>query len=136
MTKLLILMKAIATIFILCVLLQSIPTAQAKFSKRQTGRVEGVVTDKFGAHVTKASIKIEGKRVVKEIVSDEEGRFQIDLPAGLYRITVDSPGFESFKSNNVKVLADNTTTINAALAIAANPCPPVKHKGKGIVICQ
>ena len=134
--KLLIILKAVAPVFVLGLLLQTIPTAQAESSKRQTGRVEGVVTDKFGARVTKASIKIEAGRIRKEIVSDDEGRFQIDLPVGLYRVTVYSPGFESFKSDEVKVQADNTTTINVPLTIATNPCPPVKHKGKGIVICQ
>ena len=129
-------MKIVAPIFILGLLLQTISTAQAEPSKRRTGRVEGVVTDKFGARVAKVAIKIESKRSKVEIVSDEEGRFQTDLPVGLYRITVYSPGFESFKSDDIKVQADNTTTINVALAIASNPCPPIKHKGKGIVICQ
>ncbi|MDQ3818593.1 MAG: carboxypeptidase-like regulatory domain-containing protein [Acidobacteriota bacterium] len=135
--KLVIIIKAVAPIFILVLLLQTIPTAQAESSKRQTGRVEGVVTDRFGEHVTKATIKVEGKRIRKEIVSDEAGRFQTVLPEGLYRITVYSPGFESFKSDEVKVRADSTTTINFALKVVlAGPCPEVKHKGKGIVICQ
>lgn len=134
--KLLVVMKAVLPLLILSVLLQTIPTAQAKFTKRQTGKIEGFVTDKFGAHVTKAKIKIEGKRIKKEIVSDEEGRFQVDLPIGVYQNTVYSPGFELFKSDAIKVQADNTTTINVPLAIATNPCPPIKHKGKGIIVCQ
>jgi hypothetical protein len=135
--KLMIVMKAIVSLFIVGLLLQPSSIAQAASSQRSKGGVEGTVADKFGARVTKASIKIESKRIKKEVTSDAEGRFQAELPAGVYKITVYSPGFESFMGKSVRVQAGQITTINTSLEVAAaGLCPKVKHKGKGIVICQ
>jgi hypothetical protein len=66
------------TIVLSCVsllLLQVSSIDESASSKRPAGKLEGVIVDPYDARIVKASIKIEGKRIKREIVSDEEGRF-------------------------------------------------------------
>lgn len=128
-------MKALA--FVTCVLLLISPAAQAASSGPSAGRVEGVVADQNDARVVNASVKVEGRRIRRELRTDEEGRFHVELPAGVYRVTVYSPGFGLFRQKGVRVQAGVTATVRVALKVAAaGPCPDAKRKGKGVVICM
>lgn len=129
--------KPIVLICVSLLFLQASSIAESASSKRPIGKIEGVIVDPYDARIVKASVKVKGKRIKREIVSDGEGRFQIELPVGIYQITIYSPGFGIFQQRNVKVLANSTTALNIPLKVAAvGPCPDAKHKGKGIVICM
>ena len=118
-------------------LLQAGPVAQAKPLKRLTGTVEGIVVNRFDARIANASIKIENNRVKRTAPANGEGVFQIELPTGIYRITVYSPGFGLYRRESIKIRANNRTKLTIPLNVAAvGPCPKVKNKGKGIVICM
>jgi hypothetical protein len=119
------------------VLLQASSIAQSASPKRLIGKLEGVVVDTNEARIVKASVKIEGRRIKREVISNEEGLFQVELPVGMYQITVYSPGFGVFQRKGVKVQANSTTKVEIPLKVAAvGPCPDAKSKGKGLVICM
>lgn len=135
-------MKVVVLTLGLGILLQVGLVAQSVVAK-PTGTLEGLVIDPINARVTRASIKIEGRRFKQEIESDEEGRFQIELPTGTYQISAYCLGFGLFQQKNVKVKANATTTINVPLKIApVGPCIDTspkrkeKSKNKKLMICM
>lgn len=83
-----------------------------------TGALAGRVTDKTAAVVAKASIKLTGSDsgLQRSAVSGEEGLFQFELlPAGIYAVTVESPGFAKVSVNSVEVVVGKTTMVNVTL---------------------
>lgn len=129
--------KAVIFIGAAVVLLQAGSLAQFASPRRTSGKLEGVVVDVNDARVANASVTIAGKRLKREVVSDEEGKFRIELPAGTYQFTVYSPGFAVFRGKDVKVQADFTTSLEIPLKVAAvGPCSDDKSIDKGIVICM
>jgi hypothetical protein len=68
--------------------------------------------------VAKASIKLAGKDsgLQRSAPSGDEGLFQFELlPAGIYAVTVESPGFAKVSVNAVEVVVGKTTMVNVTL---------------------
>ena len=73
--------------------------AGAAFSQGATGRVEGTVTDQNTAVVPGVTISIESKdpstEFKKNVTTNENGYFVfIQIPPGMYRVTVNRTGLE------------------------------------------
>ena len=68
-------------------LTQSVPPAKG------FGRLKGFVLDRGWARIPAAIIVIEAENFGKESGYTEDGSYQVDLPAGSYRVTVRSDGF-------------------------------------------
>jgi hypothetical protein len=68
----------------------------------QSQLISGTVVDQKGAVVPNANVKITDeakKAVVREVTSDENGRFQaLNVQPGSYSITVEAPGFKRLRS--------------------------------------
>lgn len=99
---------------------------QTPSNTRTIGTVQGVTRDFGGALVPKAALIFESGEFTREAISDETGRFQIELPAGVYRVTVKKFGiFDLFQRKNVKVRNGKTKKLNVVLKYDLKKYPPV-----------
>lgn len=91
------------------------PSAAAQ-PGRQTGRLKGSILNRAGELVAGAVITAEGgDGRVREVGYTEEGAYQLDLPPGVYRVTVSSARYYSLRRRRVRVRAGRTATINFTL---------------------
>ncbi len=77
-----------------------------------TGKITGVVTDSSGAVIPNASVTVTNiaTNVTKQATTDNSGLYQaIQLPIGLYRVTVAAPGFEQTTIQSKTALQINET---------------------------
>jgi Carboxypeptidase regulatory-like domain/TonB dependent receptor len=84
-----------------------------------TGTIEGTVTDKSGAVVPNADVKLSSKDtgLARDAKSNGSGLYRFELlPAGSYNIRVASPGFSTLSFENVSVSVSQTTNLDASLA--------------------
>src|SRR6266446_337308 len=87
-----------------------------------TGSLAGTVTDKSGAVVSGAAVKISSKEsgLARETKTGEAGLYRFDLlPAGTYELTTAMPGFATATVQNVGLSVGQTTTIDVSLAPSA-----------------
>ena len=90
-------------------------------TSRSNGTIVGRVLDCNGARVTNAAISIENGELERRLKSNEDGEFEISLPAGVYRITVEADGFRRFVYSSVKIRATATKRMNIYLDVAEPP---------------
>lgn len=109
---------------ILAVLYITLIYSPVSFAQQNPGMLVGLVNDQNGARIPDAKINIESKNLKKEIRSDAEGVFQIDLPAGTYQVSVESYGFRTFKRKDVQIRTHSTKALDAVLY--AKPMKPYK----------
>jgi hypothetical protein len=86
-----------------------------------SGAITGTVTDPSGAVVAGATVTAKNKRTSMEFstTSNDEGVFLLrNVPAGLYEIRFNSPGFQMFVFIDVEVRSSNITRIDASLSVA------------------
>ena len=82
----------------------------------QTGRLKGSILNRRGELVAGAVITVEGRDGrVSDVGYTEEGEYQLDLPPGVYYVTVSSTGYYSLRRRRVRVRAGRTATINFTL---------------------
>jgi outer membrane receptor protein involved in Fe transport len=77
-----------------------------------TGKITGVITDASGAVVPEASVTVTNSSTnnSKQTTSDNSGFYQVlQLPIGLYRVTVSAPGFEKVTIDSKTALQINET---------------------------
>src|SRR5690242_17083919 len=93
---------------------------------QDTGRITGSVEDPSGAAVPKATINLllhGGSTAIATTTSGTQGLFSLEtLRPVYYDLTVEAPGFQGYKQENVKVDASRATDlppIKLALAAAA-----------------
>ncbi len=88
-----------------------------------TGTLQGTVTAN-GTPIARASIHAQGP-ADRTTVSDPAGAYRLRLPAGAYTLTVDAFGYETLTIPGVNIVADTTTTRDAALV----PVPSFRLSG-------
>ena len=74
--------------------------------------------DLQGARVTEASIVLDGKGIRREIVSDEAGNFLLEVPAGVYRLTVKGHCFKLHQRKALRVVAGKSRELKVVLESA------------------
>jgi len=74
-----------------------------------------MVTDPHDARINKAKILIVRKDFKREVVTDEEGFFQIDLPEGTYLISASAYGFGPVNRKRIYIKANAVIAINLKL---------------------
>jgi hypothetical protein len=87
-----------------------------------TGTLVGIVTDKSGAVVPGADVKIANKEtgLNRETTTNGAGQYRFDLlPAGTYEVRVTMPGFALAVIGNVGLAVSQTTTIDVNLSPSA-----------------
>ena len=100
-------------------MLSALATARVTFGQAVSGSVFGTVTDPAGAVVADASVTIRDldRGVDYHVQAISDGNYiQTHLLAGHYRVTIASPGFETFVTE-ASVDVDAATRVDAKLAI-------------------
>jgi len=100
-------------------MLSALAAARVTFGQAVSGSVFGTVTDPAGAVVADASVTIRDldRGVDYHVQAISDGNYiQTHLLAGHYRVTIASPGFETFVAE-ASVDVDAATRVDAKLAI-------------------
>jgi len=87
-----------------------------------TGSLEGTVTDTSGAVIPGASITARdlANNTITQEKTDEQGRYILNpLPTGRYSLTIAFPGFVVLIYEQVDILANNTTQLDATLQVGS-----------------
>src|ERR1700723_3029452 len=91
------------------------------FAQVPLASINGIVTDPkdavvAGAHVTVVNA---AQGLSRETVSNSSGLYSLsDLPPGAYSLRIEEPGFAVSEFGNIVLLAGQSTTIDARLAVA------------------
>lgn len=111
---------ALAYSFTLPALVVGTPALSQQLNSATRGGLAGTVTDPTGAVVPNATVTIEGPQGSQTFKTDSLGRYNATgLTLGLYKITVEAPGFRKEVSNNNEVLVDHTSTADLHLTIGS-----------------
>jgi hypothetical protein len=85
-----------------------------------SGTIAGVVSDQAGAVIPNVRLIIvnEGTGFTREAVSNNLGQYvAYSMPPGVYRITVEHPGFQKLVRSGVELTAADAITVDLRLAI-------------------
>lgn len=94
------------------VLIASVSTQRVK---PNDGRIIGSLHDAWcKTGVAKAAIMIKGTKLKRKLKSDTEGKFEVSLPPGTYKITVEKYGFKRY-INDVKITADTNLPVTVKM---------------------
>jgi hypothetical protein len=86
------------------------------------GEFVGTVTDPSGGALTSARITATqvATKLSRTVTANEQGYYVIQsLRPAIYDITVESPGFRTYRQQNVTLGADQRVTVNAKLEVGA-----------------
>ncbi|HUQ33959.1 MAG TPA: carboxypeptidase-like regulatory domain-containing protein [Pyrinomonadaceae bacterium] len=112
-------MKPLRITFV--ILLALFATAHTPAGQNRTGarasKIVGTVVDKNGARIVGAVVKIENTRVGRAVMSDTQGVFEVELPAGAYQMTVEMDGFKKFELSAFRVKAGARKTISVQMEV-------------------
>src|SRR5580692_7337267 len=81
-------------------------TPMVLLAQFETGEVLGTITDKTGAVISKADVRLtnQATSIESETVTDEAGNYGFfNVKVGTYTVTVEHPGFTKFSTADVKV---------------------------------
>src|ERR1700723_2150140 len=104
-------------VLLVCVLFLFAVRAQAQAT---LGSINGTVTDKSGAVVQGAAVKVRntGTNLEQTIDTKSDGSFSIvDLQIGNYSVTFSKDGFKTVVFSEILVRGALTTTVNASLVV-------------------
>src|SRR5467141_1496377 len=85
-----------------------------------TGKITGVVTDRSGADIPNATIKVKSPALMsnRSVLTQGDGGYLFDLlPSGTYEVTVTAKGFRELHETGVVITAGFTATVNAELQL-------------------
>jgi sporulation protein YlmC with PRC-barrel domain len=92
---------------------------------QRASKLSGVVLDVNDGRIVGAIIKIENARINRVVQSNEEGMFEVELPAGEYRITVEMNGFKRFVVSLFRVRRGARESVNIRMQVQP-PGMPLK----------
>jgi hypothetical protein len=90
----------VKAIVVLCVCLLA---GGVLFAQSDLGTILGYVKDPSGGTIVGAKVTIQNKSgVERQATTNDSGLYTItNVPAGLYTVTVEAPGFQKFQSNEI-----------------------------------
>lgn len=92
------------------------------FAQEYRGRVQGNITDPSKAAIVGAKVTLTNVATGVESTreTDAAGFYRFDfVQPGLYRVTIEAPGFNRYIQENVRVLTTGDVTVNAELSVGA-----------------
>ncbi|HEY7351816.1 MAG TPA: carboxypeptidase regulatory-like domain-containing protein [Terriglobales bacterium] len=110
-----------SALFVLSVLLFSLNVTLAS-AQSDLGTISGFVSDPSGAIVANANVVVRNQSGVERSVRTNGSGFYIitNIPAGLYTLSVEAPGFQKYQSNNNKLDPSARLSINVPLSVGAS----------------
>lgn len=102
-----------------CLFLLAIGRGNAQTSR---GTLTGIVTDRSGAVIAKASVTItqQGTNLKRQTTTNESGVYRFDaVDLGTYAISVSAQGFRTRETTNVEIQAARTMDIDISLEVGA-----------------
>ena len=78
------------------------------------GRIHGTVIDPNGAVIPHAGVIVESRQIKRELVTNKEGAYEVELPSGIYQISTNIPAYYPFRRATFCVQPGVVTTINMA----------------------
>ncbi|MGB7944197.1 MAG: carboxypeptidase-like regulatory domain-containing protein [Terriglobales bacterium] len=106
------LVAVLCSVFSLCPLLYG----------QSNGSLSGTVTDKAGAVISGASVKItsQGTGLIRDVKTDGSGHYLAPLlPVAFYTIRVESQGFQTTEQKDIRLQVDEQREIDFTLAPAS-----------------
>src|SRR5262249_16522219 len=90
-------------------------------AQQATSGIAGVVKDTSGAVLPGVSVEASSPALIEKtraVTTDGEGQYKIvELPPGVYTVTISLTGFGPFKREGVELTANFTATVNADLRV-------------------
>jgi hypothetical protein len=89
-------------------------------SQALNGQIEGTVSDKNGAFIPNASVKIVNIETgaTRNLTTDESGVYRAPLlPLGTYRVTVEAPNFKKLVREGITLTTGQTATVALTLEV-------------------
>jgi len=93
---------------------------QAAVGQTGTTSVRGTVTDKTGATVAGAKVRLNNaaQAVERDIESGSSGEYEfLGLPPGVYKLTVEKDGFRTYERSKLQLLVNSPATENVTIEI-------------------
>ena len=85
-----------------------------------TATLEGRVVDASGGGIAGATVSVKGPTVQREVAADAKGFYRaLALPAGIYSVSVSSPGFNTKVLEGIELFLNRTVTIDIPMQVAA-----------------
>jgi hypothetical protein len=110
------LLQALSFTLLVVLGLLGVPTLLAQ----TTSTIQGTVTDKQGLTVSGAELRLSGDTIgtTRTTTSDSSGAYSfLNLPAGLYTLSVSHAGFSTHSFENLDVTLNRTLTFNVPLEV-------------------
>jgi Carboxypeptidase regulatory-like domain len=98
-------------------------TSALQASSAQTSRLAGMVVDANGSRIAGATITVERDQFERVVKSDDEGRFEVEVPSGTYQITVEQPGFKKFHLPNFRFAPGACELVNIHMDVSMPRLP-------------
>jgi hypothetical protein len=101
-----------------------------------TGTITGTVTDQTGAVVPGASVTAVNTETGQTLktAADQSGTYALaNLPNGVYRVSVEQPGFAKFSVEQVNVAVSQTTPLPVKLEVATTGTEVVVEASQAVV---
>ena len=83
----------------------------------RASKIIGVVLDRNDARIADATVRIENAQFSREVYTSDEGAFEVELPAGTYRITVEAQGFRAVEVVSFHVRADKSESLKVRMKV-------------------
>ena len=96
-------------------LLLNAQTVGQTSAPQASGKLSGLILDPGEARVVGAKIIIEAKGFRREIVSTDDGSYEIVLPEGKYKVRVELGGFYPSRKKTVRISSNATTKLDVTL---------------------
>ncbi len=91
-----------------------------------TGTVKGVTVDFLGVRAPNVTVVFEGAEGNRTVISNAEGEFEIELPAGQYRVTVAKFGiFYPYERKKLRVTGARVKKFDVVLKYDTTKYPPI-----------
>ncbi|MCJ7935690.1 MAG: TonB-dependent receptor [Chryseobacterium sp.] len=101
----------------------SIKYENSQVSVPGNGRISGKIVDEVGRPVAGAEINIAQKTVV----TDNNGDFTVDLPSGMYTLTIKAPRYNTLRVEKLAVANKETNTVSFALNTVSDKITDIKE---------
>ena len=95
----------------------------ANISVIGNGKISGKIVDEFGNPVVGAEINVGGKNTV----TDNNGDFVVDLPAGTYTLNVKASKYNSLRVEKLPVANNETNTVSFAMKSISDKISDIKE---------